>query len=114
MGSRRRDQVNKLQSHSSKGGEETLDQEDHAPRFLDFCMSQVTQGSGDLDMTPSVLETRQRNMQNTPLPTRHLGSLVSSVICATTVLLPRQHAPAEASPAPDWIAPALCPMGGQS
>ena len=67
MGSRRHDKVNKLQSNSSKGGKESLDQEDHAPRSLDFCMSQVTQGSGGLGMTPSVLENQaEKHAEHTP------------------------------------------------
>lgn len=67
MGSRSHDQVNKLQSNSSKGGEESLDQEDHAPKSLDFCMSQVTQCSGGLVMTPSVLENQaKKHAEHTP------------------------------------------------
>lgn len=41
---------------------------------------------GGLAMIPSVLKTRQRDLQNAPLPTRCLVFLVSFVTCNIAVL----------------------------
>lgn len=69
MGSKRHEQVNKLCSQSLKGRKELLHQEDHGHRSLNPYVSHDTQGSGNSARVPSVLETRQRSIHNTPLPT---------------------------------------------
>lgn len=62
------DRVSSLYSQRPEGIEDFLNQEHHGHRFLDLCVSQVTQGSGGLAMIPSVLKTRQRSLQDTLLP----------------------------------------------
>lgn len=72
--------MNRLYNQSPKEKEESLDLEHHGHRSLDLW---VTQGSGGLPMTPSVLETRQK-----PIPA-HLMPGLPCVIRTITDLHPR-------------------------